>query len=272
VPGLLGYLRARAVPGVESVSGEVYRRALTLPHGPGLVELDTRAGDLRLLACDSRDRRVAIERCRRLAGFDVDWSEARAALASDELLGPLIALRPGLRVPGAVDGPELAVRAIVNQQVSLAAARTVLGRMAAEHSSPVRHWPLRPFPGVERLAALDPASLPMPRGRARALVAVCRAVASGRLDLRAGASASEARAVMLSLPGIGDWTASYVAMRALRDRDAFLPTDLGIRRALESLGRPSDRRSVEALAERWRPWRAYAAQLLWSHAADASAS
>jgi AraC family transcriptional regulator of adaptative response / DNA-3-methyladenine glycosylase II len=271
-PGLLGYLRARAVPGVESVAGEVYRRALSLPHGPALVELDTRDGSLRLLACDSRDRRAAIERCRRLVGLDADWSDARSALSGDELLGPLIARRPGLRVPGAVDGPELAVRAIVNQQVSLAAARTVLGRIAAEHSRPVRHWPLRPFPAAERLAALDPASLPMPRARARARVAVCAAVASGRLDLSPGADPARARAELLSVPGIGDWTASYVAMRALRERNAFLPTDLGIRRALESLGRPSDRRSVEALAERWRPWRSYAAQVLWAHAAEPSSA
>jgi AraC family transcriptional regulator of adaptative response / DNA-3-methyladenine glycosylase II len=112
----------------------------------------------------------------------------------------------------------------------------------------------------------------MPRARARALVAVCRAIASGELDLSPGADLAEARDALLAVPGIGDWTASYVAMRALRDRDAFLPTDLGIRRALESLGRPADHRSAAALAERWRPWRTYAAQLLWAHAAESSAS
>jgi AraC family transcriptional regulator of adaptative response / DNA-3-methyladenine glycosylase II len=270
--GLLGYLTARAVPGVEAVEGVMYRRALSLPHGPALVELDTSSGDLRLPARDSRDRDAAVDSVRRLAGLDVDWSEARAALGSDELLGPLIARRPDLRVPGAVDGAELAVRAIVNQQVSLAAARTLLGRLALEHGRPVRHWDLRPFPSAERLAAVDPATLPMPRRRARALVAVCEAIARGRLDLSPGADPGSACATLLELPGIGDWTASYIAMRVLRDRDAFLPTDLGIRRALESLGRPSDRRSAEALAERWRPWRAYAAQLLWAHAAESSAS
>jgi AraC family transcriptional regulator of adaptative response / DNA-3-methyladenine glycosylase II len=112
----------------------------------------------------------------------------------------------------------------------------------------------------------------MPRGRARALVAVCAAIASGALDLSPGADPARARAGLLALPGIGEWTASYVAMRALRDPDAFLPTDLGIKRALESLRQPTHLRSVEGLAERWRPWRTYAAQLLWAHAAESSAS
>jgi AraC family transcriptional regulator of adaptative response / DNA-3-methyladenine glycosylase II len=257
---------------VESIEGALYRRALSLPHGPALVEIDLGAGALLILAADSRDRPSAVERCYRLLGLDDDWTEARETLGHDPLLGPLIAARPGLRVPGTVDGGELAVRAIVNQQVSLAAARTVLGRLALAHGRPVRHWSLRPFPAPDLLAAADPDALPMPRGRARALVAVCGLVASGRLDLRVGADLAEARATLLSVPGIGDWTASYVAMRALRDRDAFLPTDLGIRRALASLGRPDNRRSVEVLAERWRPWRAYAAQVLWAHGADSSAS
>jgi AraC family transcriptional regulator of adaptative response / DNA-3-methyladenine glycosylase II len=267
---LLAYLAARAIPGVERVEGAIYRRAVALPHGPAVVELDLGrdgAARFRLLAGDPRDRALAIERCRRLLGIDADPAEARAALARDPLLGPLVAARPGLRVPGAFDGGELAVRAIVNQQVSLAAARTVLGRLVAAHGQTLPHGRERPFPSAERLAELDPAGLPMPGARARALVAVCRAVADGRLDLRPGADRDEARAVLLALPGIGDWTASYIAMRALRDPDAFLPTDLGIRRGLAALGQPDDRRSAEALAERWRPWRAYAAQHLWAVAA-----
>jgi AraC family transcriptional regulator of adaptative response / DNA-3-methyladenine glycosylase II len=265
---LLAYIAARAIPGVERVEGAVYRRALALPHGPAVVELDLgRRGAVRfrLTAGDSRDRAAAIERCRRLLGIDADPAEARAALARDPLIGPLVAARPGLRVPGACDGGELAVRAIVNQQVSLAAARTVLSRLAAEHGRPLLpHGRDRAFPAADRLAELDPVTLPMPGARARALVSVCSAIADGRLDLRAGADPVEARAVLLSLPGIGDWTASYIAMRALREPDAFLPTDLGIRRGLAALGEPDDRRSIEVLAERWRPWRAYAAQHLWA--------
>jgi AraC family transcriptional regulator of adaptative response / DNA-3-methyladenine glycosylase II len=148
----------------------------------------------------------------------------------------------------------------VHQQVSLGAARTVLGRLAAEHGQAMtRHLPDRLFPTPQRLATLRAPDLPMPAARARALIAA----AGARLDLRPGRTS---RDTLLALPGVGEWTASYVAMRALRDLDAFLPTDLGIRRALEALGQPSDRRSVEATAERWRPWRAYAAQHLWAGA------
>src|SRR4051794_993342 len=269
VPGMLDWLRARAVPGVESIDGDVYRRVLALPHGPALVEIDlgSDGARVRVPAADARDRGAAVAACRRLLGVDRDWDDARSALSDDALLGPLIRAHPRLRVPGAVDGAELAVRAIVNQQVSLGAARTVLGRLVDSYGSAVRHLPLRPFPPAQRLAFADPELLPMPRSRAQALVAVCRLVACGELDLAPGADPAAAREVLMGVPGIGDWTASYVAMRALGDPDAFLPTDLGIRRALESLGQPGERRSVEALAERWRPWRTYAAQLLWAGAA-----
>jgi AraC family transcriptional regulator of adaptative response / DNA-3-methyladenine glycosylase II len=261
---LRSYLAARAIPGVERVEGGVYRRALALPHGPGIVELDLTRPDavrFRLPAGDSRDRAAAIGACRRLLGIDADPAEARAALAGDPLLGPLVAKRPGLRVPGALDGGELLVRAIVSQQVSLEAARTVLGRIAAEHGQALPHGHERLFPSSERLATVDPATLPMPRVRSRALVSACGAIASGGLDLRPGADPAATRAALLALPGIGEWTASYVAMRVLRDPDAFLPTDLGIRRALARLGQSDE------VAERWRPWRAYAAQHLWAASA-----
>jgi AraC family transcriptional regulator of adaptative response / DNA-3-methyladenine glycosylase II len=250
---LLGHLAARAIPGVERVEGGVYRRVLALAHGPAVVELDLRAAGrvgFRLAAGDARDRREAIARCRRLLGLDADPAEARAALAGDPVIGPLVAARPALRVPGAVDAAELAVRAIVNQQVSLAGARTVLGRLASEYGEPTPFKSERLFPSAARLAAVDPADLPMPRVRARALVAVCRAAATGELDLTA----------LRATPGIGDWTASYFAMRALRDPDAFPAGDLGIRRALERLGNPD--------TEGWRPFRAYAAQHLWASLSD----
>jgi AraC family transcriptional regulator of adaptative response / DNA-3-methyladenine glycosylase II len=272
---MLAWLAARAVPGVESVSGSVYRRALSLPHGPALVEIEL-GGDgvlVRVPAADSRDVDAAVRACRRLLGVDSDWpSQARAALAGDALLGPLIAAWPRLRVPGCVDGGELAVRAIVNQQVSLGAARTVLGRLAASHGRAVRHLPLRPFPSASALARADPASLPMPRARARALVAVCAMVAGGSLDLGAGGDVAAARDALLAVPGIGPWTASYVTMRALGDPDAFLPGDLGIKRALALLGAAVDPHGVEELSARWAPWRSYAAQQLWAYAAAPSPS
>ncbi|MEA2412229.1 MAG: AraC family transcriptional regulator [Thermoleophilaceae bacterium] len=242
---MLAYLRARAIPGVECVEDSVYRRTLSLPHGPALVELDIRedAVRLRLPACDSRDRRAATTRARRLLGLDQDLAPARAAFARDALLGPLVAARPGLTVPGTVDGSELLIRAIVHQQVSLAAARTVLGRLVEDHGGTA--FGARLFPTSETLAALSPGELPMPAARARALIAA------------AAASPATVQG-LLALTGVGDWTASYVAMRALRDPDAFPATDLGIRRALERLGRPDP--------ERWRPFRAYAAQHLWASA------
>jgi 3-methyladenine DNA glycosylase/8-oxoguanine DNA glycosylase len=246
---LLAYLAARAIPGVERVEGGVYRRTLALPHGPAVVELDLRAPGrvrFRLAAGDARDRRAAISQARRLLGLDGDPAAARAALAEDPALGPLVAERPGLRVPGALDDAELAVRAIANQQVSLAGARTVLARLVSEYGEPTPFGGGRLFPTPARLAALDPAGLPMPRVRARALVAVCRAAVERPLDLEA----------LRAIPGIGDWTASYFALRALRDPDAFPAGDLGLRRALAGLGNPDP--------DRWRPWRAYAAQHLWA--------
>jgi AraC family transcriptional regulator of adaptative response / DNA-3-methyladenine glycosylase II len=238
---MLAYLTTRAIPGVESVEGSVYRRTLALPHGPALLEVDIRgdAVKLRLPACDSRDRREAATRVRCLLGLDQDVSEARAALAGDRHLGPLIAARPGLRVPGTVDAFELLIRAIVHQQVSLGAARTVLGRLAEEHGRPTAAG-MRLFPTRDALAALDPADLPMPAARGRAIVAAARAPATADLE---------------AIPGVGPWTAAYVAMRAGRDPDAFPAGDLGIRRALEALGGPSP--------DTWRPFRAYAAQHLW---------
>jgi AraC family transcriptional regulator of adaptative response / DNA-3-methyladenine glycosylase II len=242
---MLAYLRARAIPGVERVEDSVYRRTLALPHGPALMELDIQedAVRLRLPACDSRDRRAATTRARRLLGLDQDLAPARTALARDPLLGPLVAARPGLTVPGTVDGSELLIRAIVHQQVSLAAARTVLGKLVEEHGGTA--FGGRLFPTSKTLAGLSPEELSMPAARARALIAAAAASPATVQDL-------------LALPGVGDWTASYVAMRALRDPDAFPATDLGIRRALEGLGRPDP--------ERWRPFRAYAAQHLWASA------
>src|SRR3954468_15441568 len=163
---MLAYLTARAIPGVERVEGSVYRRTLALPHGPALLELDIRPDSVKLSlpACDSRDRREAATRARRLLGLDQDLTEARAALARDPALGPLIAARPGITVPGSADAFELLIRAIVHQQVSLAAARTILGRLSEEHGRPAVRG-MRLFPSREALAALDPADLPMPAAR-----------------------------------------------------------------------------------------------------------
>jgi AraC family transcriptional regulator of adaptative response / DNA-3-methyladenine glycosylase II len=273
---LLDWLAVRAVPGVEEVDAATYRRSLRLARGAGVVEVDLAgavdvvteddAVSCRVWLDDARDADEAAERCRRLLGLDADPAAVAAVLGGDALLAPLVAAAPGLRVPGAVDGAELAVRAVLGQQVSVAAARTAAGRLVASYGEPLRFSQGRVvalFPSASTLAALDPASLPMPRARAGALVALCRALADGSLRLEPGADRDEARRALLALPGIGPWTTGYVAMRALGDPDVFLVEDLGVRHALARLGGPSDQREARALAEAWAPWRSYASQYLW---------
>jgi AraC family transcriptional regulator of adaptative response / DNA-3-methyladenine glycosylase II len=261
---LLAFLDARAIPGVEQVAGGTYRRTLVLEHGPAVLALTPEARAVRAELClaDLRDLTAAVARCRRLFDLDADPVAVSSHLGGDPLLRPLVGAHPGLRVPGAVDGFELAVRAIVGQQVSVAGARTVLGRLAREHGAPVAEDDglTRRFPAAEALAEADPDSLPMPRGRARALTEVARLAASGELVLDAGTDPNEARERLVAVRGIGRWTADYVAMRALGDPDVFLPGDVGVRHALE---RPSDRSPGAPDDESWRPWRSYAVMHLW---------
>jgi AraC family transcriptional regulator of adaptative response / DNA-3-methyladenine glycosylase II len=265
---LLAWLAARAVPGVEEVDGDVYRRSLRLPRGPGVAELAFDAGHVRgrLWLADARDRADAEERCRRLLDLDADPEAVAGRLGGDRLLGPLVRAAPGLRVPGSVDGAELAVRAVLGQQVSVPAARTGAGRLVAEHGEPLarpRGAVTALFPSPAALAALAPERLAMPRARARALVGLCRALADGGLRVDPGADRAEARRRLLALPGIGPWTAGYVAMRALIDPDVFLVEDLGVRHGLRRLGGPEDPREARSLAAAWAPWRSYASQHLW---------
>ncbi len=265
---LLAWLAARAVPGVEEVDGERYRRSLRLPHGPGVVELAMGADCVsgRLWLEDERDVTPAEQLCRRLLDLDADPLVVAERLGSDALLGPLVSAAPGLRVPGSVDGAELAVRAVLGQQISVAAARTGAGRLVAEHGEALprpRGAVTSLFPASAVLAALDAARPPMPRARAVALIGLCRALADGDLRLDPGADRAEARRRLLALRGVGPWTAGYVAMRALGDPDVFLAEDLGVRHALRRLGGPDDLRAARALAVAWAPWRSYASQHLW---------
>ena len=196
-------------------------------------------------------------------------SRSTPTSASIRLLAPLVAERPGLRVPGTVAGFEVAVRSVVGQQISVAGASTVIGRLVEAHGRPLD----RPdgglthlFPRAEAVAALDPARLPMVRSRGRALVRVAAAVADGTVDLDPGADRDRTRADLLALEGIGPWTAECIALRALGDPDAFPATDLGVRRTLTRLaGAPAATpAAVGARAATWRPWRAYATLHLWS--------
>jgi len=182
----------------------------------------------------------------------------------DRILGPLVRREPGLRVPGHVDGDEVAVRAVLGQQVTVVAARTVATRLAHELGTPLD----RPvgslthlFPTAEALARLDPATLPMPRSRATALVTLCRALADGDLALDRGPDRDDVRRRLVAVPGIGPWTADYIALRALGHPDVFLPTDVGVRHALTGLG--ADPARAAELSDDWRPWRSYALMYLW---------
>ncbi len=273
---LVAFLAARCVPGVEEVTGGAYRRSLRLAHGAGTVELHPVDGHVHALfrLDDLRDLAAAVQRSRALLDLDSDPDAVVHALGGDPVIGPLVRAAPGRRVAGHVDGDELAARAVLGQQVSLAAAASLAARLVAAYGERLER-PLgavdRVFPTAEALAAADPASLPMPAARRRALLGVTKAVAAGDLTLDAGADREQAVRRLLALPGIGPWTASYVAMRALRDPDAFLPGDLGVRHALERLGRDGSAPAAERLAEQWRPYRAYAVQHLWGSLAGPAA-
>lgn len=271
---LLAFLAVRAVPGVEAADPGCCRRVVSTAHGPAVVAVEPAPGAghvvARLTLPDLADLTAVVTALRTLLDLDADPAAVDAVLAADPAMAPLVAARPGLRVPGAVDGFELAVRAVLGQQVSVAGARTLAGRLAAAVGEPVlraEHGTAassaaddvltRAFPTAAAVAEADLAGLGLTGGRRRALQALAREVASGRLLLDRGADRSEARARLLALPGIGPWTAEYVALRALGDPDAWPGTDLVLRRLVAALG---------ARPERWRPWRGYGAVHLWAAA------
>ncbi len=299
---LLGFLAARAIPGVEQVTGGTYARTIRTSAGAGVIELAPGPPGqghvlLRVRLTGLGGVGQVVSRCRQLFDLDADPAAIGSALASDRILAPLVHARPGLRIPGAYDGFELAVRAVLGQQVSVPAARTFAARLAARYGSlldtpdhdglppgrtgPRGHDrglgpqgdaraagghpvpPARLFPGPAQLADADLSGLGLTTSRQATLRTLAGAMATGRLDLDPGTDPAQAAARLGELPGIGPWTVSYILMRAVRDPDAFPETDLGLRRAIERLGCPPAR------ATRWRPWRAYAALHLWTWAAAA---
>lgn len=266
---LVSFFAARAVPGVEEASDGVFRRSLRLPNRAGIVELAPAGDHVRATFWleDLRDLAAAVRRCRALLDLDSDPLAVLEALGSDVLIGPLVTAAPGRRVPGHVDGHELAVRAVLGQQVSLAGAATLAGRLVAAYGEQLespRGGVTHVFPSAAALAAADPDELPMPAARRVALIGLAQALERGDVVLDAGADRDKVRRRLHELPGIGPWTASYIAMRALRDPDAFLESDLGVRRALELLGQDARPAAAERLAEPWRPYRAYALIHLWA--------
>jgi AraC family transcriptional regulator, regulatory protein of adaptative response / DNA-3-methyladenine glycosylase II len=264
---LLEFLARRAVAGIEQLTERGYRRSLRLAGGAGVVELEPGEGHFsaRYWLEDPRDLDEGVRRSRMLLDLDADPRAVQAALGHDRLLGPLVQSTPGLRVPRHVDADELAVRAVLGQQISVAGAATVAGRLVSQYGERLRAPCDRVthlFPSVRMLDSAEPERLPMPRARARALTALAGALARRELVLDPAGDRDVARRGLLALPGIGPWTAGYVAMRGLGDSDVFLASDLGVRRALERLGADRSPRAAANLAERWRPYRAYAFQHL----------
>ena len=265
---LLSFLSVRAVPGVESATAGGYARALRTPGGAAVVLLTPGDGHvlLRVRLDDLSDLEGVVRRCRRLLDLDSDPDAVAAGLSRDPMLDRLTAGLPGMRVPGSAEPFETAVRAVLGQQVSVAAARTLAARLVARHGDPlpspvggVTHL----FPSPERLVGADLDGLGLTGRRIRSVRALSSAVAAGDLHL-AGAGPDELDAMLSGLPGFGPWTRAYVAMRVLGDPDAIPLGDLGLRRAMERLGEPADAGSLARRAELWRPWRAYAALHLWN--------
>lgn len=271
---VLGYLSSRALPGVESVTAGRYARSFNLGGVKGLITVvpaaTGRALDARIVTLDTKAGRVPVRaiaaRLRRLFDLDAEPGAIAAAFADDPLIGPRLARAPGLRVPGAFDGFELAVRAVLGQQISVKGATTIAGRIVARLGEPVAtaepgitHF----FPAPRTLARADLSGLGLTGGRIATLKSLAQAVASGALDFTPRESLEAKLAELTALPGIGEWTAHYVALRALGEPDAFPASDLGLRKAAGK-DEPVSTRELERMAESWRPWRGYAALALWT--------
>ena len=297
-PGIFRFLAVRAVRGVETAElsdpEELrYARTLSLPHGPGAISIAAAAAgggwelSVQLELASPADAEHALQRVRRLLDLGADPSAVDTALSADPALAPLVERTPGIRVPGAVDPHELVVRALVGQQISVAAARTHLSRLTTEAGAPFASA----FPGLDRLFPA-PADIlarvpePVPGGQpdpdrplrlpgqaVRAVIAAARDLASGELDVQAGSDPDTLRARLLSRPRIGPWTAAYIAMRVLGDSDAWLTGDVALVAGAkaagvleEGIGKAAAHRALADRAGDWAPWRSYAAMHLWQAA------
>jgi AraC family transcriptional regulator, regulatory protein of adaptative response / DNA-3-methyladenine glycosylase II len=270
IASVVDYLGARAVPGTEEVSPGSYRRAVRSSAGGGILEI-TSIGDqltVSLTGTDIGSLARDVAAARRMFDLDADPASVNDVLGQDPLLQPLIEKRPGLRVPGAYDGFELAVRTVLGQQISVAAATTYAGRLVARLGTPLPEpfgTVTHVFPTAETVVAGDLEGLGLTQARTATLRALAQAVADGSVRLHPGADLRRTEQGLTALRGVGPWTASYIAMRALRDPDALPTKDLALLKAFSRLtGTSATERDLEAHAERWRPWRAYAAVHLWA--------
>jgi AraC family transcriptional regulator of adaptative response / DNA-3-methyladenine glycosylase II len=264
---VLLFLGAHAVPGLEEWDGTTFSRVLDLPHGPAVVRLSPAPdGDAAVIArlhlTELRDLGAAVTRCRRMLDLDADPAAVDDLLGADPALAPLVAGAPGRRVPASPDGPELAVRAVLGQQVSVAGARTLTARVLTAAGTPLPQ-PVgsltHAFPRPEALADADLSAVGLTGTRRRTVQTLATALADGTVALDPGADREEAERSLLDFPGIGPWTAGLVALRGLADPDVWLTGDLALRRSLAALGS-----SDSDAATRWRPWRSYAVMHLWA--------
>ncbi|UUE98662.1 helix-turn-helix domain-containing protein [Xanthomonas hortorum pv. pelargonii] len=274
LPAMLAFLQRRAIPGIEQVDASGYRRVIGTPGNATLIDVSAAPQRAELLlrigATDPRQIPQIVRRVRRLFDLDADLQTVHATLASEPLLAEAIARRPGLRVPGGWDGFEVAVRAVLGQQISVAGAATLAARLVERHGG--HHVDMPPgldriFPTPEQLAEAPLEQLGLPRSRAATLRALASACAQGRLHFGAGQRLPEFVAACTALPGIGPWTAQYIAMRALSHPDAFPAGDLILQQVLGTPERLSER-ATETRSQAWRPWRAYAVLHLWHLAVD----
>ncbi len=268
------FLAARAVGGVERVDAQGYARTLVCEGGHALVRLDALPGEdaleLRVTGAPPAALLQLSSAARRVFDLAADPQRIGIELATDPLIGPLVRLRPGLRIPGAWEPFECAVRAVLGQQVSVAAGRTLATRLAAQAGTVLRvaaDGLTHLFPTAAQVAAANLDGLGMTRSRAATLHALARAVTERRIDF--SAAPETVIAALTALPGIGPWTAQYVALRALGEPDALPAGDLVLRRVAAGAERPLGVRELEARARAWQPWRSYAVMHLWRAAADA---
>lgn len=270
---MLRFLSARATPGVEQVRNDVYMRTIGTKDNPGQIEVCCDHEKHQLIckiACSQSETLItSLEKIKSMFDLSADPKIILDGLKKDSALWQLVKHNPGIRVPGCWDGFEIAVRSITGQQISVAGATTVMGRIAREYGTPVDLHPDLPylFPTAGALSALDPASLPMPGTRAKAITNLTSAVSQGQLNFNPGQDCVEMTEQLCHFKGIGPWTAQYIAMRALCEPDALLEGDLVLEKKaglIYGLNRRMKTDELLARAEAWRPWRAYAAMHIWN--------